>query len=822
MRKRINKMPGGGKTPPRNEWQQFYTDYLTSPKYRERLVNMGYDNPDQTIIDRLSTVLHAPIVNWNEEGRGSQFGVDGKVHILESDISKFGANRGSLIAHEYAHAAGQAGWLGMSGKALFGAPGNQINQNQIDFITPKLRPPAKTDTSKFNYITDAGETSADINALRFRLFQDKIYDTRTQDFNNDFLQKAKGKYKNDPMMQRLFSNVKDEDLVEMMNKIAVNDNNMPLEEAKKGGWIKHAVNPAHKGYCTPMTKSTCTPRRKALARTFKKHHGFHKHAEGGFTDPTINPLPAGSSLSKQDGRRPIQQDQYMRDALNFSIGQGVNPLSTREGNNMLGIPDSQQLISSAILFNQRKDLNGLSPEQRIQKYYGLNGTNPVVENYRRRSNYAGTGVMSNYETTPVQMTPQSIVSRLRGGAHIMASGGGLSRDKDYGSKGHPYPSVKSSDFAGGHRSYPIPTRADAVDALRLAHLHHRPDVIAKVHSKYPSLDVGGNIDTLSALKSRPDLTTGSQQWNSPQQPEDGRPNIRQALAGAILPLNIILGKLADSNAWQQSEEYRLSNLSDPLSILPRNDGQSEGVKYGYANYLRGGKTCLKGYCMGGMKKRYATGGEVDTFTPDEFDALDEPPHQDPEVVDNKQIEENDDLSNDRETRMAYDIANDSSFIESLIATPRRIYQDLPEEGDTPDNSSIATYNNLSLRGNSGQTKGSMAERNNNPGNLKFANWMAKYGAIPSDPGSDGGRFAKFPAPEQGLQAMQELLQKPSYVNKTVNQALKIYSNNGYDGSIYPEVSGKKVGNLTPEELQNLTQRQLKREDRKYYSKLFGK
>ena len=35
-------------------------------------------------------------------------------------------------------------------------------------------------------------------------------------------------------------------------------------------WIQKAVNPKHKGYCTPMTKKTCTPARKALARTFKK------------------------------------------------------------------------------------------------------------------------------------------------------------------------------------------------------------------------------------------------------------------------------------------------------------------------------------------------------------------------------------------------------------------------------------------------------------------------------------------------------------------------------------------------------------------------
>jgi hypothetical protein len=46
----------------------------------------------------------------------------------------------------------------------------------------------------------------------------------------------------------------------------------PLSDAKKKSknWIQKAVNPKHEGYCTPMTKKTCTPKRKALARTFKK------------------------------------------------------------------------------------------------------------------------------------------------------------------------------------------------------------------------------------------------------------------------------------------------------------------------------------------------------------------------------------------------------------------------------------------------------------------------------------------------------------------------------------------------------------------------
>lgn len=77
--------------------------------------------------------------------------------------------------------------------------------------------------------------------------------------------------------------------------------------------------------------------------------------------------------------------------------------------------------------------------------------------------------------------------------------GGLSRDKDYGSKKKPYPSVAKKDFAGGHRSYPIPTKADAVDALRLAGLHGRSDVKAKVYNKYPELRKKGNTGLVISI-----------------------------------------------------------------------------------------------------------------------------------------------------------------------------------------------------------------------------------------------------------------------------------------------------------------------------------
>lgn len=77
--------------------------------------------------------------------------------------------------------------------------------------------------------------------------------------------------------------------------------------------------------------------------------------------------------------------------------------------------------------------------------------------------------------------------------------GGLSRNKDYGSKKKPYPSVAKKDFAGRHRSYPIPTKADAVDALRLAGLHGRSDVKAKVYNKYPELRKKGNTGLIVSI-----------------------------------------------------------------------------------------------------------------------------------------------------------------------------------------------------------------------------------------------------------------------------------------------------------------------------------
>lgn len=88
----------------------------------------------------------------------------------------------------------------------------------------------------------------------------------------------------------------------------LNDGGVPCKDCggkltevmKKGGWIQKAVNPEHKGYCTPMTKSTCTPRRKAFAMTMKKHHGFHKEDGGPFDNmPPIDTVSTAQESTMQ-------------------------------------------------------------------------------------------------------------------------------------------------------------------------------------------------------------------------------------------------------------------------------------------------------------------------------------------------------------------------------------------------------------------------------------------------------------------------------------------------------------------------------------------
>ena len=155
--------------------------------------------------------------------------------------------------------------------------------------------------------------------------------------------------------------------------------------------------------------------------------------------------------------------------------------------------------------------------------------------------------------------------------------GGLNRKQDYGSKRKPYPTVNSSDFAGGNRSYPIPTKADAIDALRLAGLHGRNDVKAKVYAKYPSLKkasfgtkypyendilIGVNTDNLNSVKS-PIYTKCTIDENGNRKSYPNQVDIK--------PLRVINGKLIPTyRNLSNLQKLPTDNLTTQSSIVGGN------------------------------------------------------------------------------------------------------------------------------------------------------------------------------------------------------------------------------------------------------------
>lgn len=130
-----------------------------------------------------------------------------------------------------------------------------------------------------------------------------------------------------------------------------------------------------------------------------------------------------------------------------------------------------------------------------------------------------------------------------------------------------------------------------------------------------------------------------------------------------------------------------------------------------------------------------------------------------------------------------------------------------------------------------QRKGDIATATNNPGNIIYTPKFGKlFGAVDSGiKQKDGtGHFALFPDLETGLKAQQVQLfgdtdgiMKSKYykADTPVNEALNKWSNSGYGAEIYPEIAGKRLGDLTPKERDELTKRQIKRESGSMYKLL---
>lgn len=114
-------------------------------------------------------------------------------------------------------------------------------------------------------------------------------------------------------------------------------------------------------------------------------------------------------------------------------------------------------------------------------------------------------------------------------------------------------------------------------------------------------------------------------------------------------------------------------------------------------------------------------------------------------------------------------------------------------------------------------KPSRAERHNNPGNIKYAGWLAKkYGAVKGEQSSDGDYFARFPDSQTGLKAMKGLLKGPGYKNLSVQKALQRWTNSeGYNIDL-KDLKDRNVGTLNDTDLRRVMDIITRGEDSRLY------
>lgn len=147
---------------------------------------------------------------------------------------------------------------------------------------------------------------------------------------------------------------------------------------KGGGWLKGAINPDHKGWCTPLSNPHCTGHRRAFALMMKKKHGFHQ--EGGCVDCENENL--NNNIMKHGGKQHSQpqqgggqgQQQQMQQIMQVcaqQLQQGVPPQQILQQLVKMGIPQqqAQQIIQQVMQQMQQSQggQGGGQPQQGQQQ-----------------------------------------------------------------------------------------------------------------------------------------------------------------------------------------------------------------------------------------------------------------------------------------------------------------------------------------------------------------------------------------------------------------------------------------------------------------------
>jgi len=144
--------------------------------------------------------------------------------------------------------------------------------------------------------------------------------------------------------------------------------------------------------------------------------------EGGPGDKMILPgglAPTAMTSKRSTGQIPDQLD--VRDVLSSFIGTGAKDFSDKQRlkdfhyvSGILGAPTAQKLLNHVFMFNNRADLAGKSPEERVQSFYDMGSKDPEVNKLLQSYKGVAQGPVIGLRSSP-DYTNQQLTNRIPGG-----------------------------------------------------------------------------------------------------------------------------------------------------------------------------------------------------------------------------------------------------------------------------------------------------------------------------------------------------------------------------------------------------------------------
>lgn len=227
--------------------RNWHLDYINSPKYKDRLRKQGYSDVNQVIHDRRERVQNAVIVPQPDKEIGSAYksGLN-KIFIDPDQVSDLETTRDDVLAHEMGHVTNSSvnTQFDPNYRVLTTPSNTSLSRGEEEYIGlrnknvgPRLLYAARESADKHNktisdvlsdlrHDSSPYESKSDMDALRYILKQENLYDAGRQDFTPEILKKAKKNkaVKKSYNSKRLFNNFSDEDLIDIMNNVAYNNN----------------------------------------------------------------------------------------------------------------------------------------------------------------------------------------------------------------------------------------------------------------------------------------------------------------------------------------------------------------------------------------------------------------------------------------------------------------------------------------------------------------------------------------------------------------------------------------------------------------------